>query len=204
MRAPIYECARAVHVSGFFPHALVTVYAHEFEPVGHKRPWVGFDDIPLNRALVPGDHITATQEVYIAGLYNGTSVQSYPTVPVDHQPATLAKPTVGPHAYACGQVVPVGGVTPSTRVEVYSAAKKPVPIDAAHLIGTADNTGAWVGVVTQPLKKGWYVAARQVSCPDTAHEVVSPPSDALRVAARTQAGEIADSSTGRSRVMSSR
>jgi hypothetical protein len=176
VRKPIYECARAVHVEGFIPHALVVVYANKTEVVGHRHPYFSYDDIPLLRALVPGDQITATQSAF--GL---TSDQSYAKVGVEHQPASLDKPTVGPVVYACGQVVPVGGLHPSTHVEVYSAATTPVPIVPANLIGQAECTGAWVGVTTSPLKEGWFVAARQVSCPGTSHEVISPPSGSLKV-----------------------
>jgi hypothetical protein len=155
VRKPIYECARAVHVEGFIPHALVVVYANKIEVVGHRHPYFGYDDIPLLRALVPGDQITATQAAF-----GFTSDQSYEKVVVEHQPKLLDKPTVGPVVYACGQVVPVGGLHPSTHVEVYSAATAPVPITPANLIGQAECTGAWVGVTTSPLKVGWYVAAR--------------------------------------------
>ena len=176
VRHPIHECARAVYVSGFIPHALVVVYANGVEVVGSKRPYVGFGDIPLTRALVVGDRITATQQAF--GL---TSDQSSPAVTVDHQPSSLTAPNTGPTIYACGQVVPVGGLTPSTHVEVYSAATTPVPMDPVHLIGTAECTGASVPVTTQPLKVNWYVVAWQISCPGTSHEVQSAPSQPLRV-----------------------
>jgi hypothetical protein len=176
VRAPIYECARSVFVYGFIPHALVVVYANGVEVVGSSRPYVGFGDIGLTRALVVGDRITATQRAF-----GFTSDQSYQAVTVDHQPSSLARPSVGPTIYACGRVVPVGGLTPSTHVEVYSASTTPVPVVAAHLIGATECTGAAVAVVTQPLKEGWYVAARQVSCPGTSHQVASAPSPPLRV-----------------------
>jgi hypothetical protein len=154
----------------------VVVYANGVEVIGSKRPYLGFDDIPLTRALVVGDRITATQQAF-----GFTSDQSYQAVTVDHQPSSLDKPNVGPTIYACGQIVPVGGVGSSTHIEVYSAPTLPVPMDTAHLIGTAECTGAAVPVVTQPLTEGWYVAARQISCPRTSHEVLSAPSQPLRV-----------------------
>jgi hypothetical protein len=176
VRGPIYECARAAHVEGFVPHALVVVYANGVEVVGHSRPYVGYDDVPLTRPLAVGDRITATQQAF--GL---TSDQSYQAVNVDHQPASLGTPTVGPVVYACGEIVPVAGLTPSTHVEVYSAATSPVPVIPANLVGEADCTGSWVPVGTQPLKEGWYVAAHQVSCPGTSHEIQSPSSDSLLI-----------------------
>jgi hypothetical protein len=176
VRRPIHECGRAVHIESCIPHAHVVVYANGVEVVGEERPWVSFDDIDLTRPLVVGDSITATQEAF-----GFTSVQSYQPVIVDHQPGSLDKPTVGPTIYARGQVVPVGGLAPSTHVEVYQASTQPVPIVASNLVGTAECTGAGVAVTTVPLNEGWFVAARPVSCPGTAHEILSPPSDSLKV-----------------------
>jgi hypothetical protein len=175
VREPIHECARAVHVEGFIPHAQVVVYANGVEVVGQRRPYVGFDDIPLTRPLSAGDQITATQAAF--GL---TSAHSQHAVTVD-QPVPLAKPSVGPTIYACGQVVLVGGLTPSTHVAVYSASTPDVQVNSAQLIGEAECTGAGVAVVTQPLNEGWFVAAQQVACPGTGHELVSARSDAVRV-----------------------
>jgi hypothetical protein len=176
VRKPIYECARAVHVEGFIPHAVVTVYANGVEVIGHDKPYFGYADIKTSRALVPGDVITATQEAF-----GFTSAQSHSPVIVDHRPTSLGTPSVGPTIYSCGQVVPVSGLAPSSHVEVYQAKTKPVPITAANLIGTAECTGASVPVVTSPLKQGWYVAARQVSCPGTSHELDSAESPSLVV-----------------------
>jgi hypothetical protein len=176
VRKPIYECAKAVHVEGFIPHARVTVYANGVEVIGKDKPYTSQAEIKLTRALKNKELVTATQEAF--GL---TSVQTYVPVTVEAQPAKLGKPEVGPVLYACGQVVPVGALTPSTHVEVYSAATNPVAIVPANLIGTAENTGTWTPVATQPLKKGWYVAARQISCSETDHKLESKPSASLKV-----------------------
>jgi hypothetical protein len=163
----------------------VVVYANSIEPVGYRKPFpdpgsdhpIGSDPITLTRALVTGDSITATQQIF--GL---TSDHSYNPVPVvDRRPPSLHTPTVGPVIYACGQVVPVGGLDPSTHVEVYAAPTQPVPIIAANLVGKAECTGVSVPVVAQPLKEGWFVAARQVSCPGTSHEFISRASHSLKV-----------------------
>jgi hypothetical protein len=173
---PIYECAHAVYVDGFVPHAVVTVYANGVEVVGKAQPYFGHADIGTTRALVPGDVITATQTAF-----GFTSKQSYVGVTVGHQPKTLGTPAVGPEIYACGQIVWVSGLTPSTRVEVYQAPTQPVAMTPGYLIGNANCTGAWVPVLTSPLALGWYVAARQISCPGTAHEIDSGPSASLIV-----------------------
>jgi len=176
VQKPIYECARAVHVDGFIPHATVTVYANGVEVIAKDQPYVGYADLKTSRALVVGDAITAVQQAF--GL---TSAPSPVAVIVEHQPTKLGAPVVGPTIYACGQIVPVSGLTPSTHVEVYQASGNPVAIIPANLIGTADCTGAAVSVVTSPLTKGWHVAARQISCPGTAHELASTPSASLLV-----------------------
>ncbi|MDQ6704112.1 MAG: hypothetical protein M3Z96_14020 [Pseudomonadota bacterium] len=65
------------------------------------------------------------------------SVQSYHPVIVQAQPTHLGQ--------LCLCLWPGGaGRTPGTHVEVYSAATRPVAIAPANLIGTAENTGAWV------------------------------------------------------------
>ena len=170
IRKPIYECAKSVHVLGYVPHALVKVYAGGTEVVGTKTPYTGEDDVALTRALKKGEAITATQTAF-----GFTSDQTYVPIIVQPQPTKLDPPSVGPTIYACGQVVPVGNLTASTHVEVYSAATQPVAITPANLIGTGESTGLWLPVVTQPLKKGWFVVARQVSCLGTNHELDSLP-----------------------------
>lgn len=178
VRKPIYECAESVHVSSYIPHATVTVFANGVEVVGTDKPYTGEKDIALTRPLKKGESITATQQAF-----GFTSDHSYVPVVVQPQPAQLGKPEVGPVIYSCGRIVPVGGLTPSTRVEVYSSAAQPVAIVPANRIGVANNTGTWTPVETQPLKKDWFVAARQISCAGTSHELASKTSASLQVPA---------------------
>jgi hypothetical protein len=174
---PPHECARAVYVDTIIPHARVRIFANTTELIGDQRVYVGYDDnFPLTRPLKASDKLTATQEAF--GL---VSKPSNPPVAVGSQSSPLASPVVDPRLYACGQVVVVTNLSPSTHVEVYSSQTLPVPMDVSHQIGSAECTGASVPVSTQPLKQGWHVAARQVSCPGTAHEIRSAESDAKTV-----------------------
>jgi hypothetical protein len=174
---PVYECALAVHVDGFVPHALVKVWANGTELLAADRPVVGFHDFPLGRPLVVGDVVTATQEAF-----GFVSLHSYYPVTVGHQPGSLTAPVVGTSLYECGRVVPVEGLTASTRVEVYQGPTNPPAVTAANLVGDGSVTGHSLPVITSQLVSGHYVVARQVSCPGTPHEVVSPPSTgAVRV-----------------------
>lgn len=173
---PIYECARLVHVYGFVPHAHITVYANGAEVIGQISPYLGFTDVATTRELHSGDKITATQS--FLGM---TSVQSYHAVTVEPQPLTLGRPVVGKDIYDCGRVVPVDGLTPSTHVSVYEATVNPPPLTAAALVGEADTAGTWDPVVTSPLTAGHWVTARQVSCPKSSHQIVSPAAIAVRV-----------------------
>src|SRR5215467_10856621 len=61
--SPVGECAMAVHVSGYLPHAIVRVFAHTTDQIGIANPYFAEADIPLTRALKLGEKITATQEV---------------------------------------------------------------------------------------------------------------------------------------------
>jgi hypothetical protein len=70
---PIHQCQKVVHVSGFVPHADVTVYANGTEIIGFATPYFGYGDIALTREANTGENITATQTI------NGLeSVQSSP------------------------------------------------------------------------------------------------------------------------------
>ena len=119
--APIHDCARVVHVSGFIPHALVRVYANGNEVIASENPYFGFADIPLNRALNLGDKITAVQ---IVGAL--ASAQSPDPVVVGPYPA-LNKPVVQPDLYACGRIVDVDQLVPSTHVTVHDSTISPPP-----------------------------------------------------------------------------
>jgi hypothetical protein len=169
---PPRECASRLYIGGVIPHARVRVYANGVL-IGDRQVYVGYDDnFPLSRPLTTADTLTATQEAF--GL---TSQPSNPPIAVGPQASSLSKPVVDARLYACGRVVDVSNLNPSTHVEVYAAPTAPVPIDAAHLIGTAECTGTSVPVVTQALTQGWHVAARQISCPGTSHEQRSAESD---------------------------
>jgi hypothetical protein len=80
---PIYECAEAVHVSGFVPHAHIKVLANGTELVGEADPPFGFTDVPINlvRPLKFGETISATQTV--DGLTGDPSIHP---VSVEHRP----------------------------------------------------------------------------------------------------------------------
>jgi hypothetical protein len=148
------ECAVAVYVDGFVPHATVTVYVN-----GAKEavvsPEFGFAAIPLTHALHTGDKVTATQTV--------NSVISKPSAPMiaGAMPAKLPAPTVTPSIYACGQVVPVNGLTSGVKVEVRDAT-------AGTTIGNGATPNAWgndwAPVGTSSLTAGHAIEARQSAC----------------------------------------
>ncbi|MFN2137984.1 MAG: transglutaminase domain-containing protein [Candidatus Promineifilaceae bacterium] len=166
--SPIYECAEAVNVYGFVPHATVEVFANGNDLVGSETPPFGFAQINLTRRLNLGESITATQTV------NGvTSVQSYIPVIVSPRPDQLGKPVVNPDIYECGRVVPVSNLSPSVRVHVS---------ENGAVIGSKPTDGTWEDVVTQPLNAGGSVTAQQVACEgDAAQEVKSPVSEPVIV-----------------------
>lgn len=172
--APINECAEAVHVSGFVPHAIVRVIANGVEEVGKDQPAFGFADILLKRPLKLGEKITATQTV-------GTlaSVQSYVPVPVTaYPPGGFKKPEVGKDLYECGHIVPVDKLVPSVKVHVFEAG---VPI------GDAPAAGTWEPVFTAALQRQKDVTAQQIACEmDEAKKITSPPSDPVTVKAEPQ------------------
>jgi len=161
---PIHECALAVHVSGAVPHALIEVLANGNEPIGKESLWLGEGDVQITRALKVGDTISATQRVN--GISSAPSIQP---VPVTAFPAgALGIPVVGKDVWACGIVVPVGGLTPSTTVKVF---------EDGQPIGQGNTTGNWLPVQTQPLTGGRGVTAQQVACEaDPARRIVGPMS----------------------------
>ena len=167
---PIHECALAVHVRGVLPGSAVRVFANNAE-VGKGRPFVGELDIQLTRALVLNEVITARQTV-------GT-VTTDPSDPVtvDAVPPSLSTPVTQPPIYACGKVVPVANLTPSTHVEVSDTDP------TASLIGTGENPGTWYGVVTSGLQANHHVIADQVACPATAPKSSPPSQPPLAVSA---------------------
>jgi len=166
--APIHVCAKAVHVSGFIPHATIRVFANAVEVIGNATPYFGFADIALTRELNLGDAITATQEV------NGvTSAQSWSPVTVTPYPAALPKPVVGRDIFGCGQVVPVDHLEPSAVVRVFQD---------GVLIGEQQATRTWQPVIVSSLTAGRSITAVQVACPDRAGSTITgPTSDPVTV-----------------------
>jgi hypothetical protein len=168
--SPIHECAKAVFVYDFLPHALVRVYANGGELIGKKTPYFGFDNIDLTRALKVGDKITATQTV---GAF--ASVPSYDYVEVEPFPITLNRPVVEPTLYACGQVVPVNQLVPSVHVSVFESGK-------SAPVGEAESPTTGQAVVTSSLDALKQVTAVQTACPlDPTKKIVSLPSDPVPV-----------------------
>ena len=148
------ECAASVYVDGFVPHATVTVYVNGAMEVA-VSPEFGFAAIPLAHALHTGDKVTARQTV------NG--VTSKPSAPMvaGAMPSKLPAPTVTPPIYACGQVVPVNGLTSGVKVEVRDAT-------AGAIIGNGATPNAWgndwAPVGTSSLTAGHAIEARQTAC----------------------------------------
>ena len=165
---PIHECAKAVFVSGFIPHAKVRVYVGQVELVGEAEPHFGSAEILLTRALVLGEGITATQTVN-----NMTSEHSYVPVVVGPIPDELKKPKVGETLYNCGRVVPVTDIVPSAHASIYAD---------GNLIGEKEvaQPGGWHSVFTQSLATSEKVTADQMMCADTL-ALVSPMSDPVTV-----------------------
>jgi hypothetical protein len=167
--SPVGDCAKAVHVSGFIPHAEIRVFANHTEQIGIANPYFADADVPLTRELHTGEIVTATQMVM-----SFTSAQSPDPVVVGPYPAALNKPVAGPDLYACGQVVPVDHLNPGTHVTVFRA--------TTSLIGEGDATQAWQPIVTTSLNAGDHVTAIQTACRDNpARRLESPRSDAVTV-----------------------
>jgi len=168
--SPIPECAEAVYVSGFVPHARVQVFANLIELLADETPPFGFADIRLSRPLGKGESITATQIVEAV-----TSPHSLRPVIVsalpDHAVRTT-KPRVGRQLYQCGIVVPVGNLVPRVRVHVTENGTE---------IGSRPTACSWHGVFTAPLHAGGAVSAYQVACEGTPHEVHGPAASTVTV-----------------------
>ena len=152
---PIHECAEAVHIYGFIPHATVTVYANTTERVGEASPHFGFADISLSRPLKLGDSITATQTV--DGVTSDHSILPVVVSALPDLAGGFNKPVVHKDLYECGVLVPVSELVPSVRVRVYE--------DGAD-VGSGPAAGNWLAVWTSPLHAGRKVTAKQIACPD--------------------------------------
>jgi hypothetical protein len=165
---PIHECAEAVHVSGFVPHATVRVYANGTDQIGKETPHFAFADIALTRNLKLGESITATQTV--GGI---SSLHSYFPVIVTPYIGPLNKPEAGKDLFACGRIVPVDKLVPSVKIHAFG--------DGAE-IGVANAPDTWQPVWTQSLTAGERVTAQQMACEDVATMgLVSPMSDPVAV-----------------------
>jgi hypothetical protein len=57
---PVHECAEAVYVSGFVPHARVRVFAKLREVPADGEPPFGFKVMTLNRPVKLDESLTAT------------------------------------------------------------------------------------------------------------------------------------------------
>jgi hypothetical protein len=141
VKSPIHECAAAVHVYGFVPHAKVQIFAKgQTAPIGAATPEFGFADIPLNRALKLGEEITATQTVK-----GQTSQHTVQAIPVTAYPAVAGgfkMPVVSEEVYQCGRIATASELVESVRLHVFE--------DGNH-VGQADVTGNWQWVWTNPL-----------------------------------------------------
>lgn len=169
---PVYECAEAVYVSGFVPHATVRVFADVNEQLAEITPQFGFANVVLNRPVSEGEKLTATQAVGMI-----TSAHLDPPVIVVPLPDGLVantKPVVHPDLYECGIVVPADNLVPGMRVHVDESGTE---------VGVEPAAQAWHPVVTSPLHAAAAVTARQIACEGTGHEVEGPWSDAVSVKA---------------------
>jgi LGFP repeat len=168
--SPVGECAKAVHVSGFIPHAIVRVQVNGVQQAT-AQPYFAEADIALPNPLVLNDKVTATQEVL--GI---TSAPSVNPVVAGAYPA-LNKPVAGPDLFSCGRIVPVDKLNPGTHVEVFRNG-------SPTIIGQGDATQTWQPIFTQSLNTGDQVTAVQTACPDLpAKKVTSPTSDPVNVQA---------------------
>jgi len=166
--SPVSECAKAVHVSGYIPHALIAVFANHTEQIGTANPYFADTDVQLTRELHLNDIVTATQTVN-----SFTSAQSTDPVTVGPYPTALNKPVAGPDLYACGQVVPVNNLNPGTVVSVFQP--------TGTQIGQANATQSWQPVVTSSLNDTQQVTAVQTACPGEANQIVSARSAPVTV-----------------------
>src|SRR5882724_5747682 len=163
------DCARAVHVSGYLPHALVKVFAHVTEQIGISNPHDAETDVPLTRALNVGEKITATQEAL-----GKKSAQSPDPMVVSAYPPALNKPAVVMPIYGCGQIVPVNNLNPGTHVTVFQ-------VGVASPIGEGDATQTWQPIFTSALIDGKQVFAKQTACPDIPAKKMVAQSDNVTV-----------------------
>lgn len=164
--SPVYECAEAVYVTGFVPYATVRVFANVTDLLAEEIPPFGFAEIKLNRPVIRGESLTATQTVN-----NFTSLHSLQPVVVSRLPEGIVestKPEVGKQLFECGVVVPVGNLIPGLRVHVTENGQE---------IGNEPVAQPWHPTFTKPLHANGKVSAIQLACEGTSHEIKSLPAD---------------------------
>jgi len=168
---PIHECAEAVYVHGFIPHAIIKVYANINELIGEDAPSFGFGQINLKRPLKLSESITATQTVG-----NTTSNHSKdPAIVSAYEPINgqFSKPELGKTLYDCGVVVPTGNLVPGVKIHIAE--------DGTEIASKPTST-TWDSVVTPPLHKDKLVTAQQIACgDDLAKQIKSNWSDPVKV-----------------------
>lgn len=170
--SPVSDCAEAVYVTGFIPHATVRVFANLSELLAEEMPSFGFAEMQLRRAVNQGESLTATQTV--DGTTSHHSLQPVVVSPLPESAIKFTKPDVGKQLFECGIVVPVGNLVPSVRVHV---------TENAHEIGNEPTAQTWHPVLTGRLHANGQVSARQVACEGTSHEIMGPPADDVTVQA---------------------
>jgi hypothetical protein len=147
----VRDCARAVHVRGVIPGALVQVWSNDFEEIGRAVPSFGEADIPLKRPLDVEDILTASQTV--AGI---ESAQSRVTVLVEAWRGTPRAPTIDGPVWQCGRVVHLSGLEDSCRVEL---------LEDDSLRAMDWSPGRSKGVVANTeLRRGSSITAVQYAC----------------------------------------
>ncbi|TWF80030.1 transglutaminase superfamily protein [Pseudonocardia hierapolitana] len=172
IRRPVVECAEALALSGFVPHAVVRVFTDVGELLGEENPPFGFTDVPLRRPVALGERLVATQTVA-----NVDSGPSSPPVVVGALPEGQIRdraPRVADGLVECGRVVPVSDLVPGCRVHVEENGIE---------VGTAVAASDRVPVVTAALHAGGVVTARQVACEGTGHEIAGSSSAPVTVTA---------------------
>lgn len=166
------DCTTHVYVDSFVPKATIHVWLGT-AIIGSATPHGAFAAVPLTQQLHPTDKVTATQTV------NGvTSAHSKPAI-IGALPANLPTPTLDPHIYACGRVVPVHNLISGATVAVKDATTN-TQIGSGF---TPNVWGSdWAPIGTSALTAGHQITATQTACgsrtsaPSANATVLSDPS----------------------------
>jgi hypothetical protein len=153
------DCSTHVYVDSFVPQATIHVWLKPTTGpeviIGSATPKPGFAAIALTHELHIGDKVTATQTV------NGVTSAHSSEVAIDAIPPKLPAPTIDPHIYACGRVVPVHGLLSGVTVTVTDVTTNS-PLGSGF---TPNLWGSdWSPVGTSPLQAGHKVSAQQTAC----------------------------------------